>query len=192
MFWSEVLTGKIRHQLTRALLLLGFFIARHIRHVVWGIEKPGFAWKTPLMRTDPSDTLPSSLTTAGEHNLGYNFIRSNSRKNFTGMTGLDIPPHSDGIIASIPAPHILVLSLNRPKVLNAMSTAMSDDLRRIMDWFEEEPELWCVLSVVHHQIPSGVGFDTPVFTFRLHFGPQFCFRFLAPLIFENADHPAGS
>ncbi|KAF9528117.1 ClpP/crotonase-like domain-containing protein [Crepidotus variabilis] len=61
------------------------------------------------------------------------------------MGELNIPTHSNEVKASIPSPHILLVSLNRPKALNAMSSTMSADMKRLLDWFEGEPELWVVV-----------------------------------------------
>lgn len=55
------------------------------------------------------------------------------------------PKHSDEIKVSFPAEHVLLLTLNRPRNLNAMTPQMSQDLKNLLDWFEEEADLWCVL-----------------------------------------------
>ena len=55
---------------------------------------------------------------------------------------LQSPKHSAEIKVEFPARHVLLLTLNRPKALNAMTPQMSDDLKRLLDWFEDEPELW--------------------------------------------------
>ena len=41
----------------------------------------------------------------------------------------------------------MILAFNRPKALNAMTPTMAEDIKRILDWFDEEPSLWCVLSM---------------------------------------------
>ena len=38
----------------------------------------------------------------------------------------------------------MILAFNRPKALNAMTPTMAEDIKRILDWFDEEPSLWCV------------------------------------------------
>lgn len=35
--------------------------------------------------------------------------------------------------------------MNRPEALNAMTDGMEGDLRKMLDWFEEENSLWCVV-----------------------------------------------
>ncbi|VDC05766.1 unnamed protein product [Peniophora sp. CBMAI 1063] len=55
------------------------------------------------------------------------------------------PAHSDAVKVAIPAEHVLLLSMNRPKALNAMSFEMEQDLRTLLDWFDEEPSLWVVI-----------------------------------------------
>ncbi|KAF5352527.1 hypothetical protein D9756_006213 [Leucocoprinus leucothites] len=55
------------------------------------------------------------------------------------------PTHSDELKVSIPDEHVLLITLNRPKSLNAMTPTMTKDLKRVLDWFEEEPHLWVVI-----------------------------------------------
>jgi enoyl-CoA hydratase/carnithine racemase len=40
----------------------------------------------------------------------------------------------------------MLLVLNRPKALNAMSPSLEADIKRVLDWFDEEPELWYLLE----------------------------------------------
>lgn len=53
------------------------------------------------------------------------------------------PVHSSQLKVEFPADHVLLLTLNRPQSLNAMTPTMAEDLRRVLDWFEDEPQLWC-------------------------------------------------
>lgn len=52
------------------------------------------------------------------------------------------PAHSEEIQVVFPREHVMILALNRPKALNAMTPTMTEDIERILDWFEEEPSLW--------------------------------------------------
>lgn len=52
------------------------------------------------------------------------------------------PSHSEEIKIAFPAEHVLLLTMNRPKQLNAMSPRMEGDINRILEWFDEEDELW--------------------------------------------------
>ncbi|PVF98255.1 ClpP/crotonase [Serendipita vermifera] len=57
-----------------------------------------------------------------------------------------IPPATgDHLITSCPATHVLLLVLNRPKALNAMTPELQEDIERVLDWAEEEPEVWVVI-----------------------------------------------
>lgn len=38
-----------------------------------------------------------------------------------------------------------MLTFNRPKSLNAMTPRMTEDLKSMLDWFEEEPQLWVAI-----------------------------------------------
>jgi hypothetical protein len=57
---------------------------------------------------------------------------------------LDVPSHSDELKVSFPADHVLLLSMNRPKALNAMSPQMAEDIRIVLNWFDEQVSLWWV------------------------------------------------
>ncbi|KAF5313323.1 hypothetical protein D9611_008648 [Ephemerocybe angulata] len=61
------------------------------------------------------------------------------------MTPPNPPPTSSELIVSSPAEHVLLLTFNRPKQLNAMTPQMSADLRAVLNWFEDEPSLWVVI-----------------------------------------------
>ncbi|KAF7325879.1 hypothetical protein MKEN_00438700 [Mycena kentingensis (nom. inval.)] len=55
------------------------------------------------------------------------------------------PQVSSEILLSFPKPHLLLITLNRPKSLNAFTPGMLQDMRSVLNWFEEEPELWVVI-----------------------------------------------
>jgi hypothetical protein len=57
---------------------------------------------------------------------------------------LQPPPHSSELKVAFPEKHVLLLTLNRPRSLNAMSPQLTNDLKTVLNWFEEEPELWYV------------------------------------------------
>jgi enoyl-CoA hydratase/carnithine racemase len=59
---------------------------------------------------------------------------------------LQPPTHSNAVKVSFPAEHVLLLCMNRPEVLNAMSVEMERDLKALFDWFDEEPSLWYALA----------------------------------------------
>ncbi|KAJ6588805.1 enoyl-CoA hydratase/carnithine racemase [Mycena capillaripes] len=54
------------------------------------------------------------------------------------------PAVSEEILLSFPKEHVLQITLNRPKSLNALTPQMTQDLRQVLNWFEDEPSLWCV------------------------------------------------
>jgi hypothetical protein len=56
------------------------------------------------------------------------------------------PPHSEELEVAFPVDHVMLLTFNRPKYLNAMTPRMTHDLGKILDWFEEEQHLWCARS----------------------------------------------
>jgi len=61
------------------------------------------------------------------------------------MFSLNHPSVSNELRVDFPYDHIVLLTLNRPDVLNAMSPTLTDDLKRVLDWFEDEPQLWAAV-----------------------------------------------
>lgn len=57
-----------------------------------------------------------------------------------------VPPTSEELKVSFPEghEHVLLLTLNRPKSLNAMTPTMQADLQRVLQWYDDEPSLWYV------------------------------------------------
>ena len=51
------------------------------------------------------------------------------------------PPHPLYAHLSFPSPHILLVTLNRPKSLNCINTAGNNELHEIWSWFDDEPSL---------------------------------------------------
>lgn len=85
-------------------------------------------------------------------------------------------PRSSDVLVAFPAPHVLQLTFNRPKTLNAMTPGMSDDMRRLLDWFESEAEMWCVCFLdTYSFVPFLPSLRLPMFKLRF-------FRPLAPNI----------
>ncbi|KAI0081175.1 enoyl-CoA hydratase/carnithine racemase [Panus rudis PR-1116 ss-1] len=61
------------------------------------------------------------------------------------MVKYNPPQHSEEILVSFPREHVLLLTFNRPKSLNAMTPTMESDIQRIFEWFDNEPSLWVVV-----------------------------------------------
>ncbi|KAH9837336.1 enoyl-CoA hydratase/carnithine racemase [Rhodofomes roseus] len=61
------------------------------------------------------------------------------------MGALQPPEHSDEIKVSFPQDHVMLLTLNRPKALNAVSPTMKEAIERVLDWFDNETSLWVVI-----------------------------------------------
>ncbi|GAA5926301.1 hypothetical protein JCM3775_000981 [Rhodotorula graminis] len=55
------------------------------------------------------------------------------------------PPVASHLVVDYPHPKVLRLRLNRPEALNAMTDALEEDIRKVLDWFEENNELWCLI-----------------------------------------------
>ena len=61
---------------------------------------------------------------------------------------LQPPHHSSELKVAFPAKHVLLLTLNRPRYLNATTPQMTNDLETVLNWFEEEPGLWYVVNPI--------------------------------------------
>lgn len=60
-------------------------------------------------------------------------------------SSIPLPSVGEHLILTTPAPHILMMKMNRPRQLNAMSYDMEKDMEKTLNWFEEEPSLWVVI-----------------------------------------------
>ncbi|CAK4034397.1 Enoyl- hydratase, mitochondrial [Lecanosticta acicola] len=62
------------------------------------------------------------------------------------MTGnTSSPPPCDGVETSFPHPHILLLTLSRPKQMNSITHLMNWQIAALMDWYDAEPTLRCAV-----------------------------------------------
>ncbi|KAJ4367242.1 hypothetical protein N0V85_009154, partial [Neurospora sp. IMI 360204] len=55
------------------------------------------------------------------------------------------PPSVPNTLLSFPAPHVLLVTLNRPAQLNAIPTSQHKRLAALWDWFDAEPALRCAV-----------------------------------------------
>lgn len=73
------------------------------------------------------------------------FSISVEREGFCAVMSLKLPQVGEHLLLSSPAPHVLQMTLNRPKQLNAMTDAMEMDICKVFEWFETEPSLWVII-----------------------------------------------
>ncbi|KAG1825289.1 ClpP/crotonase-like domain-containing protein [Suillus variegatus] len=55
------------------------------------------------------------------------------------------PSHSEELKVSFPQEHVMLMTLNRPRHLNAMTPQLTASIATILNWFDEEPSLWVVV-----------------------------------------------
>ncbi|KAH6894621.1 ClpP/crotonase-like domain-containing protein [Thelonectria olida] len=55
------------------------------------------------------------------------------------------PPEVPGVLLSSPRPHVLLVTLNRPKQLNALRRHMHFALAELWSWYDAEPGLRCAV-----------------------------------------------
>lgn len=54
-------------------------------------------------------------------------------------------PNPTLLTLSFPAPHVVLITLNRPEMLNAMSNALEGEINQSLKWFENDPGLWVAI-----------------------------------------------
>lgn len=51
------------------------------------------------------------------------------------------PPTPQYALLSFPAPHVLLVTLNRPRDLNCINSKGNDELHEVWEWMDGEPSL---------------------------------------------------
>lgn len=86
------------------------------------------------------------------------------------------PPTSESFLLSYPAPHILLLTINRPKARNSIHYQAHWDADAILNWFDAEPSLRKIpyLTTSPHStvFPSKLILDTSNPVFQLSTPPK--------------------
>lgn len=73
----------------------------------------------------------------------------------TSPDSATLPTLSEQVKASIPCNHVLLITLNRPKSLNAMTPQMEDDLRKLLNW-SVVVVIMHVTNIAHTQLSSAI------------------------------------
>ncbi|KEY64204.1 hypothetical protein S7711_03494 [Stachybotrys chartarum IBT 7711] len=60
------------------------------------------------------------------------------------MTGLQ-PPSIPSVDVSLPSPHVLLITLNRPRQLNSLPRALHAQLAGLYAWYDAQPHLRCAV-----------------------------------------------
>ncbi|KAK1752359.1 ClpP/crotonase-like domain-containing protein [Echria macrotheca] len=55
------------------------------------------------------------------------------------------PPQVPNVLLTFPAPHVLLITLNRPAQLNAIPSTQHAPLAALYDWYDNEPSLRCAV-----------------------------------------------
>ena len=55
------------------------------------------------------------------------------------------PPQNESLILSFPAPHILVVTINREKAMNSIPFSVHWAMHALFTWFDNEPDLRCAV-----------------------------------------------
>ena len=55
------------------------------------------------------------------------------------------PPKTEYCLLTFPALHVLLVTINRPKKLNALNLPAHFELDEVFNWYNQEPELWVAI-----------------------------------------------
>jgi len=51
------------------------------------------------------------------------------------------PPKSSAYLLTVPTPHVLLITINRPNAMNSLGTVAHWEGAELFDWFDSEPSL---------------------------------------------------
>ncbi|KAI9299890.1 hypothetical protein BJ944DRAFT_244729, partial [Cunninghamella echinulata] len=54
-------------------------------------------------------------------------------------------PKYNTILVSIPIPHVLLITINRPKQYNSLNPEANSEMEKVIDWAEAEDSIWCII-----------------------------------------------
>jgi hypothetical protein len=54
------------------------------------------------------------------------------------------PPHEEHLKVSFPQDHVMLITLNRPTNLNAITPQLTKDIATTLNWFDDQTSLWYV------------------------------------------------
>lgn len=63
-------------------------------------------------------------------------------------------PNSKYFLLTVPEPHILLLTINRPKQLNSLNPEANREMDSLLDWAEENDDIWCIIVIAYMTLRS--------------------------------------
>lgn len=88
---------------------------------------------------------PDSSTVSCDFCFSCHLLHVNNLIVTATMASLSLPPPPVPHVVSFPQPHVLLVTLDRPQQLNAVTRGMHAPLHRLWAWFDEEPSLRCAV-----------------------------------------------
>lgn len=114
-------------------------------------SRPGVRLQTTLPRGRPKSQLAripncrrDGRAAACSHALFTSNMSSEGTRAGSGRV-LSIPTTLSRLATlelSVPAEHVLLITLNRPKALNVFNEEMEEEMRRVMEWVDEDTRVW--------------------------------------------------
>lgn len=59
-------------------------------------------------------------------------------------------PKTEYVLLSMPEPHVLLITINRPKQYNALNSGANWELHHVFDWAENEGSVWIVIVSIKY------------------------------------------
>jgi enoyl-CoA hydratase/carnithine racemase len=54
-------------------------------------------------------------------------------------------PKVNNLLLTIPEPHVLLITINRPKNFNSLNPESNWEMHQVFEWAEAEVDIWCVI-----------------------------------------------
>lgn len=54
-------------------------------------------------------------------------------------------PSTEYVILTMPEPNILLITINRQKQYNALSSSANWELHHVFNWAEQQEQIWCIV-----------------------------------------------
>ncbi|KAI8096166.1 ClpP/crotonase-like domain-containing protein [Halteromyces radiatus] len=68
-------------------------------------------------------------------------------------------PQVKNLLLTIPIPHVLLITINRPKNFNSLNPETNWEMHRVVDWAEENDSIWCIIITGKGDKAFCAGFD---------------------------------
>ncbi|SAM01986.1 hypothetical protein [Absidia glauca] len=68
-------------------------------------------------------------------------------------------PKVNNLLLTVPEPHVLLITINRPKNFNSLNPESNWEMHNVFEWAEAEVDIWCVIVTGQGDKAFCAGFD---------------------------------